>query len=133
LLRVFAGKKFAPKYHLTRLPNGLINCSKLEREENVMRSVPDRSVRLLASILICGVAMAVAVAANAQQEAITATVVGEMIQEVGFRAMIQKQAIMYNLAGHARNDPDGTVGNGAFSRLGTDRNRSFRIGGRQCE
>jgi uncharacterized membrane protein YgcG len=131
LLRVFAGKKFAPKYHLTRLPNGLINCSKLEREENVMRSVPDRSVRLLASILICGVAMAVA--ANAQQEAITAKVVGEMIQKVGFRAMIQKQAIMYNLAGYARNDPDGTVGNGAFSRLGTDRNRSFRIGGRQYE
>jgi hypothetical protein len=51
----------------------------------------------------------VAVAANAQQEAITATVIGETIQKVGFRAMIQKQAIMYNLAGYARNDPDGTV------------------------
>jgi acylphosphatase len=83
---------------------------KLEREENVMGSVPDRSVQLLASILICGIAMAVAVAANAQQEAITATVIGEKIQKVGYRAMIQKQAIMYNLAGDARNNPDGTVG-----------------------
>ena len=71
-----------------------------------MESIP----RLLASILICVIAMAVAVAANAQQEAITATVMGEAIQKVGFRAMIQKQAIMYNLAGYARNDPDGTVG-----------------------
>jgi acylphosphatase len=47
--------------------------------------------------------MTVAVAANAaEQEAITATVMGEMVQKVGFRAMIQKQAIMYNLAGYAR-------------------------------
>jgi acylphosphatase len=83
---------------------------KLEREEIVMGSIPNRSVRLLASILICNIAMAVAVAANAQQEAITATVIGETIQKVGFRAMIQKRAIMYNLAGYARNDPDGTVG-----------------------
>ena len=75
-----------------------------------MGSVPDRSVQLLASILIWGIAMTVAVAANAQQEAITATVIGEKIQKVGYRAMIQKQAIMYNLAGYARNDPDGTVG-----------------------
>jgi acylphosphatase len=83
---------------------------KLEREEDVMGSVPDRSVRLLASILICGTAMAAAVAANAQEEAIAATVLGEMIQKVGFRAMIQKHAIMYDLAGYARNNPDGTVG-----------------------
>jgi acylphosphatase len=75
-----------------------------------MGSVADRGVQLLASILICGIAMAVAVAANAQQEAITATVIGEMIQKVGFRAMIQKQAIMYNLGGYTRNNPDGTVG-----------------------
>ena len=31
------------------------------------------------------------------------------IQKVGFRAMIQKHAIMYDLAGSARNIPDGTV------------------------
>ena len=48
-------------------------------------------------------------AANAQQEAVTATVTGQAIQKVGFRAMIQKEAIMFNLAGSARNNPDGTV------------------------
>jgi hypothetical protein len=39
-------------------------------------------------------------------------VIGENIQKVGYRAMIQKQAIKYNLAGYARNNPDGTVGVG---------------------
>ena len=48
-------------------------------------------------------------AASAQEEAITATVTGEAIQKVGFRAMIQKEAIMLNLAGSARNNPDGTM------------------------
>ena len=72
-----------------------------------MGPLVDRVIRLLASVLIWGIATAVA--ANAQQEAITATVIGENIQKVGFRAMIQKQAIMYNLAGYARNNPDGTV------------------------
>ena len=48
-------------------------------------------------------------AAQGAQAAITATVTGAAIQKVGFRAMIQKQAIMYNLAGYARNNPDGTV------------------------
>jgi acylphosphatase len=81
---------------------------KLEKEEDGMGSLTDRVIRLLASVLIWGIATAVA--ATAQQEAITATVIGENIQRVGFRAMIQKQAIMYNLAGYARNNPDGTVG-----------------------
>ena len=75
-----------------------------------MRSLANRIVQLFASILICGIVVTVAVPATVQQEAITATVIGEMIQKVGYRAMIQKQAIMYNLAGYARNDPDGTVG-----------------------
>jgi len=57
-----------------------------------MGPLVDRVIRLLASVLIWGIATAVA--ANAQQEAITATVIGENIQKVGFRAMIQKQAIM---------------------------------------
>jgi acylphosphatase len=107
---VFTGERFAPKYHLTLAAQGADQFRKLEREEIVMGSVADRSVQLLASILICGIATAVVGAANAQQEAITATVIGEMIQKVGFRAMIQKQAIMYNLAGYTRNNPDGTVG-----------------------
>ncbi len=75
-----------------------------------MGSLAERAVHLLAAVIICAVAMISSGLANAQQEAITATVVGEKIQKVGFRAMIQKQAIMYNLAGFARNNPDGTVG-----------------------
>jgi acylphosphatase len=47
--------------------------------------------------------------ASAQQLAIRAIVTGAAIQKVGFRAMIQKEAIMFNLAGSARNNPDGTV------------------------
>ena len=49
-------------------------------------------------------------AASAEQQAIKGIVSGAKIQKVGFRAMIQKQAIMYNLAGYARNNvPEGTV------------------------
>jgi acylphosphatase len=77
-----------------------------------MRSFADRVVRLLAPVVICGIIITVSTAANAQEEAITATVIGENIQKVGYRAMIQKQAIKYNLAGYARNNPDGTVGVG---------------------
>ena len=44
-----------------------------------------------------------------QQQAVTAEVSGEKIQKVGFRAMIQKMAIQYNVAGWARNNPNGTV------------------------
>ena len=53
--------------------------------------------------------MLTAVEASAEQQAIKGTVSGEAIQKVGFRAMIQKQAIMYDLAGAARNVSDGTV------------------------
>ncbi len=63
-----------------------------------------RIVPLLVAGLLWGGAMLTA------GEAITGAVSGEAIQKVGFRAMIQKQAIMYNLAGYARNIPDGTVG-----------------------
>jgi acylphosphatase len=64
---------------------------------------------LLAGGLIFCAAMLTAGEASAQQEAITGTVSGQAIQKVGFRAMIQKQAILYDLAGAARNVPDGTV------------------------
>jgi acylphosphatase len=74
-----------------------------------MGSVTDRIVQLVSAVPVFGIAAMVPAAANAQQEAITATVIGEAIQKVGFRAMIQKQAIMYNLAGYTRNNPDGTV------------------------
>ena len=64
---------------------------------------------LLSAVLAGASALLSAGAADAQQEAITATVTGQAIQKVGFRAMIQKEAIMNNLAGSARNNPDGTV------------------------
>jgi len=40
--------------------------------------------------------------------AVSGTVTGN-VQEVGFRAMIQKRAIQYNLAGSAENNSDGSV------------------------
>ena len=40
--------------------------------------------------------------------AVSGVVTGN-VQKVGFRAMIQKQAIRYNLAGSARNDSDGSL------------------------
>ena len=43
-----------------------------------------------------------------QKKAILATVTGDD-QHVGFRAMIMKQAIEYNLAGYAKNEASGTV------------------------
>jgi acylphosphatase len=64
---------------------------------------------LFAGGLIFAGAMLTAGEASAQQQAVTGTVSGEAIQKVGFRAMIQKQAILYDLAGYARNVPDGTV------------------------
>ena len=59
--------------------------------------------------LACATAQTNAREDKANQEAISGTISGEKIQKVGFRAMIQKQAIMLNLAGAARNNPDGTV------------------------
>jgi len=44
----------------------------------------------------------------AKTEAVDATVSGND-QEVGFRALVMKQAIRYNLAGSARNDADMVV------------------------
>jgi acylphosphatase len=75
-------------------------------EESGMNLVVRRTALLLVAALVCGIA---ADGARAQQEAITGAVSGEQIQKVGFRAMIQKQAIMHNLAGYARNNTDGTV------------------------
>ena len=43
-----------------------------------------------------------------EQKAISATVTGED-QKVGFRAMVMKQAIEYNLAGVAQNEPNMVV------------------------
>jgi acylphosphatase len=43
-----------------------------------------------------------------QKQAISATVTGND-QRVGFRALVMKQAIAYNLAGQAKNEPNGIV------------------------
>ena len=53
-----------------------------------------RLALLLVGGLVCGAAVLTAGAASAEQQAIKGTVSGAMIQKVGFRAMIQKQAIM---------------------------------------
>jgi len=68
-----------------------------------------RTALALVAALACGIAMSTAGEARSQEAAVTGTVSGQQIQKVGFRAMVQKQAIMYNLAGYARNNPDGTV------------------------
>ena len=68
-----------------------------------------RFAPLLVGSVVCGAAVLTAGAASAERQAIKGIVSGAMIQKVGFRAIIQKQAIMYNLAGYARNIPDGTV------------------------
>jgi acylphosphatase len=68
----------------------------------------------IAMVIVAGLACAAVPTSarenKANQEAVSGTISGEKIQKVGFRAMIQKQAIMLNLAGAARNNPDGTVG-----------------------
>jgi acylphosphatase len=74
-----------------------------------MRTARCRVALLVAAALASGSPFLTASAADIQPQAITATVTGTKIQKVGFRAMIQKEAIMYNLAGFARNKPDGTV------------------------
>lgn len=74
-----------------------------------MGSIVYRLVVLLAAGLIWGMATPVLAKSSAPQDAVSAKVTGTQIQKVGFRAMIQKQAIMYNLGGYARNNPDGSV------------------------
>ena len=58
-----------------------------------------------------------------QKQAISATVTGND-QRVGFRAMVMKQAIEYNLAGVAKNDANDIVHftlQGDADRIGTGR------------
>ena len=73
-----------------------------------MRRAGYRFALLLAAVLVSACALLTASFASAQLKAKTATVTGEKIQKVGFPAMIQKKAIMYNFAGPARNNPGGS-------------------------
>lgn len=67
----------------------------------------------IAASMICILVTIAPVSANSKVNdqnvtAVSGTVTGN-VQEVGFRAMIQKQAIRYNLAGSAENNTDGSV------------------------
>jgi acylphosphatase len=64
----------------------------------------------LASCVVVASAPVVAKTNDAGQNEIAVSgVVSGNVQQVGFRAMIQKQAIKYNLAGSAKNNKDKTV------------------------
>jgi acylphosphatase len=63
---------------------------------------------LLAAIFVNGTALPIAGAAGPETQAISGIVRGD-VQKVGFRAMILKQAIEYNLAGSAQNIKEETV------------------------
>jgi acylphosphatase len=60
------------------------------------------------AVIVSAPALAESSVAVANVTAVSGVVTGN-VQKVGFRAMIQKQAIRYNLAGSARNDSDGSV------------------------
>jgi acylphosphatase len=79
-----------------------------KREEDRMRTAKYGVALLLAAVLMSGPALPIASAAGPESQAISGIVSGN-VQKVGFRAMILKQAIKYNLAGSARNTPEGTV------------------------
>ena len=103
-----AAENLSLNKHSTRTTQGA-ELPHLAQKESGIRTAGYRATLLLAAALASGSALLTAGAASAQQQAITATVTGAKIQKVGFRAMIQKEAIMYNLAGFARNNPDGTL------------------------
>ena len=73
-----------------------------------MRTAKYGVALLLAAVLASGSALPIASAAGPESQAISGIVTGN-VQKVGFRAMILKQAIKYNLAGSARNTQEGTV------------------------
>jgi acylphosphatase len=73
-----------------------------------MRTAKYCVVLLLAAVLASGSALPIASAAGPEPQALSGIVTGN-VQKVGFRAMILKQAIKYNLAGSARNTSEGTV------------------------
>ena len=73
-----------------------------------MRTARYRVALLLAAVLASGSALSIASAAGPECQALSGIVSGN-VQKVGFRAMILKQAIRYNLAGSAQNTNEGTI------------------------
>jgi acylphosphatase len=66
-----------------------------------------QSLFILVALMSCTL-VTVAPAGDANVTAVSGTVTGN-VQQVGFRALIQKQAIEYNLAGSAKNNDDKSV------------------------
>jgi acylphosphatase len=79
-----------------------------KQEEDRMRTAKYGVALLLAAVLASGFALPIASAAGPESQAISGIVTGN-VQKVGFRAMILKRAIEFNLAGSARNTKEGTV------------------------
>jgi acylphosphatase len=79
-----------------------------KQEEDRLRTAKYRVALLLAAVIANGSALPIANAAGPEPQALSGIVTGN-VQKVGFRAMILKQAIKYNLAGSARNTSEGTV------------------------
>jgi len=73
-----------------------------------MRTAKYGVALLFAALLASGPVLPNASAAGPESQAISGIVTGN-VQKVGFRAMILKQAIKYNLAGSARNTTEGAV------------------------
>lgn len=63
-------------------------------------------IRILFLAILCG--LPASLRAQAESQALAGTVSGK-VQQVGFRALILKQAIQYNLTGTAQNLENGTV------------------------
>jgi acylphosphatase len=73
-----------------------------------MRTAKHHVALLLAAVLASGPASRFAGAAGPEVQAISGIVSGNVLK-TGFRALILKQAIAYNLAGSAQNTREGTV------------------------
>ena len=86
--------------------------NRVERKDLLMRTRQFHWTIDIAASMICILVTIAPVSAkskvNDQNTAVSGTVTGN-VQEVGFRAMIQKQAIQYNLAGSAENNTGGSV------------------------
>jgi acylphosphatase len=80
----------------------------MKQEEDRMRIAKYGVALLFAALLASGSVLPIASAAGAESQAISGVVTGN-VQKVGFRAMILKRAIEYNLAGSALNTSEGTV------------------------
>jgi acylphosphatase len=83
-------------------------------QEGITMFNPSRRLRVVLATLVTWTLLAIAPASadstvTTQSVIAVSGVVTGNVQQVGFRAMIQKQAIQYNLAGTAENNPDKSV------------------------